>query len=97
MSSILVVFNICFADFLQHFWIAVDLKGMWIETKVHPGESINLIGKVWKEGEWRRIVIDDSQGMIVTHPDFALSGKQFPHSFFLFYVKARNSAVQLDH
>lgn len=50
----------------------------WFYTKVKPGDYINIIGESLPSGQWR---IDNTSGILITHPDILIPGTTVGQSF----------------
>ena len=52
----------------------------WVETRVAPGDSLNIVGAVpepWAgTGGWGELhlVVDANRGLVILHPDVLISG-----------------------
>lgn len=66
----------------------MDLEGLWYETDVRPGQKVNLMGNIWKDGEWFRLSINDTQGLMVIQPELSLSGSENTSTIAKFVMRA---------
>jgi len=54
--------------------VEVHLSDYWADTAIAPGDTLNLLADVQESGGRRVARVDGSSGLIITHPDFLISG-----------------------
>lgn len=57
---------------------AITLRGYWFESPCTPGSYIHLIGDFDQHGQ---CIVDDSQNLIIIHPDHLISATVVADSF----------------